>query len=185
MEQLKVISDDWINHQVYINDLYKNKNLNNVLFSDYNKVLEQFQPKITENFEAVGDLGCGPKPFLDSITADFKATIDTLAGEFEYPREYNREFHVSYEVPDQFFTCITCLHTVNYVQDYKDLIFEINRLLEDEGQLFLTCNFNDEFGYKMLRPEKVIKLLVDSFDNTDIFSEYGTLYFYGERKCRK
>lgn len=89
------------------------------------------------------DVGCGIKPYQDFFNADSYIGIDIDYGGHNNQAKTVDKFYNGVDIPydDNSFDVIICTEVLEHVSDPDKLLSEINRVLKNNGQLFLSMPF--------------------------------------------
>lgn len=158
--------------------------------TNYKRELEPFKHLLTKQFEAVADVGCGPIPAFVKypIKAGFYSPIDPLFHEFvtsgDWPQfRFDKTFPLTVFVPEQFFDCVLCLNTLNYVDNIEEFIKSLYRITEDKCLLILTFTVGDRNSYHPeLEPGQLIPTLSRLFDIEIMTMKDDKFYFAGYKR---
>lgn len=122
------------------------------------------------------DLGCGtgPAAYMMSKFANHITAIDPDSGSIEWAKQNRNEPNINYVIgtTDKIlgsdnFDYITCLDVIEHIEDYCSLLNDINRLINENGLLFLTTPNRLRESENNLNPRN--KLHVQEFSSGELY----------------
>lgn len=106
------------------------------------------------------DLGCGPGELIEELESNFNnlhiTGIDFSEGMLEVSRKRNPEAeHIKMDVDELYkfrgkFDVIVCTHSLPYYKYPEKLMKELNRILKDNGRIFIGFASGDNFYDKFI-----------------------------------
>ena len=134
-----------------------------------------------EPFEIVGDIGCGPVPYIfnpivgQETTWEAAWAIDPLIFKYSHIAKYRKWWKHKQiccttdtgDIQDDYFDAVFALNVLDHVMDPKIMLLEIVRVLKPGGRLFLMVDIDRPPD--AMHPHKIdsgwlLEQLVESYD---------------------
>lgn len=130
-----------------------------------NYILSAVSNIVSNDNMKVLDLGCGPGELIEELESNFDnlhvTGVDFSEGMLEVSRKRNPEAeHIKMDVAELYklrdkFDVIVCTHSLPYYKNPENVMKELNRLLKDNGRIFIGFasgnNFYDKFALSFVK----------------------------------
>lgn len=173
---------DWLDfHMNYTKEVFYDPDK---FIPNYREVVDVFGLK-SKVFESVADFGCGPLPITRYPyvrSARFKVLIDPnfihYAQSGIWPQTtYDKVLDDTSEVPDEFFTSVFCLNTLNYVSKPIPIIHELTRITDHDGEIFVSFDVQDMYAYRQINSVYIVGTM-NEFFKPDVIKFIKTRFYY-------